>query len=70
MYYQTQEQAYGVPLDDRATFTKIDWLSWIAAMGDPVTFDDLFSRIYAFAHQTPTRIPLSGKILGKLFFFV
>ena len=25
---------YGVPLDDRADFTKTDWEMWVAAMED------------------------------------
>lgn len=33
MYVHSNVQ-YGVPLDDRASFTKTDWLMWVAAMGD------------------------------------
>ena len=47
------------PLDDRATFTKTDWLSWIAAMGSQAQFNALFQAIYRFADQTPSRVPFS-----------
>lgn len=26
---------YGIPLNSQATFTKLDWVSWMAAMANP-----------------------------------
>jgi len=31
-YYQTKMNKYGIPLDNRAEFTKTDWLFWVGAM--------------------------------------
>ena len=58
-YASNQTNPYGVPLDDRATFTKTDWLSWIAAMGSDEQFDALFGAIFRFANETPNRVPFS-----------
>ncbi len=58
-YLEYQLNEFGVPLDDRATFTKTDWLSWIAAMGSQAQFDALFEAIYRFANETPSRVPFS-----------
>ena len=51
---------YGIPLNSEQTFTKLDWLSWIAAMA-PNKNDrlDIFQRIYNFANETPDRVPLT-----------
>eukprot|EP01102_Stenamoeba_stenopodia_P018990 TRINITY_DN7053_c0_g1_i1.p1 TRINITY_DN7053_c0_g1~~TRINITY_DN7053_c0_g1_i1.p1 ORF type:complete len:718 (-),score=181.78 TRINITY_DN7053_c0_g1_i1:51-1958(-) len=64
-YYQTKYNPFGVPLDDRANFTKLDWMSWIAAMvpddgSSPAPlFSQLIGAIYDFANETPNRVPLS-----------
>ena len=58
-YASSQLNTFGVPLDDRATFTKTDWLSWIAAMGSQAQFDMLFSAIYNFANESPSRVAFS-----------
>eukprot|EP01121_Diplochlamys_sp_Union-15-3_P010077 TRINITY_DN2790_c0_g1_i2.p1 TRINITY_DN2790_c0_g1~~TRINITY_DN2790_c0_g1_i2.p1 ORF type:complete len:701 (-),score=144.39 TRINITY_DN2790_c0_g1_i2:20-1858(-) len=59
-YYLTQKlNTYGVPLDNRATFTKLDWSVWAATMGDDTQFQTIINRIYNFANQSPSRVPLS-----------
>lgn len=58
-YYQTKRQVYGVPLDDRALFTKTDWESWVGAMGTSQQFADTVAAIYKFADETPSRVPFS-----------
>lgn len=52
--------AYGIPLNNEATFTKLDWVSWMAAMA-PKEADrtELFHRLYNFANETPSRVPLT-----------
>lgn len=57
-YYRTLLHKYGLPLDDRATFTKLDWSAWTAATFDSLA-DDINSRILEFVNGTPNRIPLT-----------
>lgn len=58
-YYQAHATHFGFPLDSRSAFTKLDWESWTAALAGPQEFRSLFSGVYNFANQTPTRVPLS-----------
>jgi hypothetical protein len=59
-FYRSHSTSFGFPLDNRAAFTKLDWESWSAALATSRTqFVDLFSGVYDFAQQTPTRVPLS-----------
>jgi len=60
-YYISQHlNTFGVPLDNRATFTKLDWLAWVAAMSsDADEFSTLIHSIYLFAHRSSSRVPLS-----------
>ena len=52
--------AYGIPLNYHATFTKLDWVSWIAAMAsNEADRLELFHRLFNFAHTTPQRVPLT-----------
>jgi hypothetical protein len=59
-FYKSHANVYGLPLDNRADYTKIDWLAWTASLSSsPSGFQDLFAPAYKFANDTPTRVPLT-----------
>ena len=59
-YYKTKQNVYGLPLDNRAPYTKLDWLVWTATLGDtPEDFQALIAPAYKWMNETPTRIPLT-----------
>jgi len=59
-YYLTKQNQYGLPLDNRMTYTKADWIIWTATMADD---DDTFHRfvdpLYGYVTETTDRVPLS-----------
>ena len=56
-YYQTQARPFGIPLDQRHTYTKSDWLSYAAALGNTQQRDKIINYLYTFAAASPTREP-------------
>ena len=59
-YYMTKINEYGIPLDVRADYTKLDWTVWTATLAsDPKQFNSLIDPVYKWSNETPDRVPLS-----------
>jgi hypothetical protein len=59
-YYKQRQKRFGVPLDNRADYTKLDWLLWTATMADSAAeFHSLIAPVYDWLNQTLTRVPLT-----------
>lgn len=59
-YYLTQQNEYGLPLDNRASYTKSDWIMWTAVLtGERDDFEALVDLVYKYANETPSRVPVS-----------
>ena len=65
-FYRTKAERYGVPLDNRSTLTKPEWMLWAASLvSDRRAFGDFVDRIVRYADKTPSRVPLSRPLLHR-----
>lgn len=63
---------YGLPLDNRSTYTKLDWCVWTACLTDSrAEFDKFVSPLWKWANETTSRVPMTdwfhthdGKMAG------
>lgn len=59
-FYKTKMNLYGLPLDNRKDYTKLDWSIWTATMAThPSDFESYIAPIYKFLNETPDRVPMT-----------
>jgi hypothetical protein len=59
-FYLTKLNAYGLPLDSRADYTKLDWELWTATLADrPQDFQRIIDPIFRWTNETTSRVPLT-----------
>ena len=60
IFYTEKMNKYGVPLDSRAEYTKIDWLMWSTCIcDDKEYFDSVCEAIINMINETPDRAPMT-----------
>jgi hypothetical protein len=59
-YYIGKINRYGLPLDSRADYTKLDWSVWTATLAStPEQFNAIIDPIYRWTNETSSRVPLT-----------
>jgi hypothetical protein len=59
-YYLTKQNVYGLPLDNRSTYSKSDWIIWTATMADSdEQFEAFIEPLWKFYNETVDRVPMS-----------
>ena len=58
--YKKHVNAYGLPLDNRADFTKSDWLVWTATLSDTKEqFMEMIAPMWLAYHVSHSRVPMT-----------
>ena len=59
-FYETKLKPYGLPLDNRKTYTKLDWQIWTATLSNSQPqFERLVAPLGTWLEQTSSRVPLT-----------
>jgi Domain of unknown function (DUF1793) len=59
-FYESKLERFGLPLDNRKDYTKLDWELWTATLAESQTdFQALLTPIYNWLNESPSRVPLT-----------
>jgi hypothetical protein len=59
-FYLTKLNRYGLPLDSRKTYTKLDWIVWTATLADnEKDFQAILAPTYDWISATTSRVPMT-----------
>ena len=59
-FYRRAQERYGLPLDNRRLYSKLDWITWTATLtGSRSDFEALINPVFDMLNQTPNRVPMT-----------
>jgi hypothetical protein len=59
-FYKKMQNQYGLPLDNRRDYTKLDWILWTATLAEnQADFEALVAPAWQFANDSASRVPLT-----------
>lgn len=59
-YYKTKFNEYGIPLDNRAAYTKSDWQMWVMCLNDDKEFrETVIEKMWNLICDMPDRVPFT-----------
>jgi hypothetical protein len=59
-FYKKTQNQFGLPLDNRRDYTKLDWILWTATLAEnQADFEAIVAPAWQFANDSPTRVPLT-----------
>ncbi len=59
-FYETHLNRFGLPLDNRRDYTKLDWEVWTATLTDNrEDFNKVMAPLQRFVNESPSRVPLT-----------
>jgi hypothetical protein len=59
-FYRTVQNVFGLPLDNRKEYTKLDWILWTATIAETAEdFAAFLDPVYRWMNETPDRVPLT-----------
>jgi hypothetical protein len=59
-FYLTKQNQYGLPLDNRRDYTKLDWILWTATLAENRgDFEKIVGPAYKFTNESASRVPLT-----------
>lgn len=59
-FYRQKQNCYGLPLDNRASYTKLDWILWCACLtNDQDDFAALTDPVFTWLNETSSRVPMT-----------
>lgn len=59
-FYRKVQNRYGLPLDNREGYTKLDWITWTATLTQKrEDFEALIDPVYTFLNETSDRSPMT-----------
>ncbi len=59
-FYEGHLNSFGLPLDNRRDYTKLDWEVWTATLTDNhEDFNKLIAPLQRFINESPSRVPLT-----------